>query len=303
MGTLPDFVPPMLAKLRRRPFDSPSHLFEPKWDGFRVQVGWSRGAVTVKSRRNRDLTLAFPECGAARTLPEDTLLDGELVVLRNARPDFEAMLRRGQARGERTAARLAAELPATLVVFDLLYERGSSCLDLPLAERRARLADLLQALPGPGIVLSQGSVGGGELLFEHALEHGFEGIVAKRLDSAYLPGQRSDLWTKVKLEQRRLCIVLGFLRDSGGALKSLIVGSDVGGELRCVGRVGSGLTDADRARLLALLEARRAPRPLVDCGPDGEWVEPGVYCTVRFLELTTSGSLRAPVFEGLVEEG
>lgn len=302
MGSLPSFVAPMLAKLRRRPFNSELHLFEAKWDGFRAQLSVEDGTLRVRSRRDRDLTAAFPECAVATALPSGTMLDGELVVLRGGRPDFEAMLRRGQAKSENTARRLAATLPASFVAFDLLYDAGESLLELPLSARRERLEARLRQIDSPLLVLSEGATGAGVAFFERFVELGFEGIVAKRLDSPYLSGERSDLWTKVKAEQRRLCVVLGFLRDADGALKSLIVGSDVDGKLRCIGRVGSGLGNADRVALQELLEARLAQEPIVEAGPpEGVWVQPGIFCTVRFLELTSSGTMRAPVFEGLVD--
>jgi ATP-dependent DNA ligase len=130
-----------------------------------------------------------------------------------------------------------------------------------------------------------------------------EGIVGKRLDAPYLPGERTDAWRKIKLAQQVHCLVLGFEPDGPRDFKSLIVASDFGGELRCVGKVGSGIDAAMRRILRERLFARRASQPLVEPGMPGQWIEPGLYCMVRFLERTASGALRAPVFAGLVEDG
>ena len=310
MAALPAFVAPMLAKLRKQPFDSDAHLFEPKWDGFRAITFVEEGGHRVRSRRDRDLAPRFPEVEAVRVFPAGTVLDGEIVVLEDGRPDFESMLRREQARELRSIERFVRELPASYVVFDLLYVDGRPILDEPLTTRRRLLAALFEGL-GDGadhrLLLSEGSVGGGVELYERSVELGMEGVVGKRLDSPYLPGQRTDLWTKVKVPLHRHCVVLGYLRNEAGDLRSLVVGTDVEGELRCVGRVGSGLSEGDRRALLPRLRGLRREEPVVDCSSalDGnpEWVEPGIFCTVSFLEFTSGGTLRAPVFEGLVEDG
>lgn len=304
MNDLPAFVPPMLAKLGQRPFDSEEHVFEPKWDGFRALVLVEKGGWRARSRADRDLAPRFPELGAAAALPPGTALDGELVVVREGRPDFESMLRREQARKPRQVAAFEASLPASFAVFDLLYQDGEALLDLPLVERQSRLAALLEEVDDPRLVRSEGVLGKGVEFFERALELGFEGVVAKRLDSPYLPGRRTDLWTKVKATQRLLCVILGWVPDETGDLRSLVVGTDREGELRCVGRVGSGISEAERRRLRELLGTLSRPEAVVDCGGlAGEWVEPKLFCVVSFLEFTGNGTLRAPVFVELVDDG
>ena len=134
-------------------------------------------------------------------------------------------------------------------------------------------------------------------------EQEVEGIVAKRLDSPYLPGHRTDAWTKIKPVKSILCLVLGYEPDDTRDIKSLIIATDIDGELQCVGRVGSGIGESQRAELRELLFAREAEQPIIDAGMTGRWVEPGIYCTVSYLERTNQGNLRAPVFKGLVSGG
>ena len=105
---------------------------------------------------------------------------------------------------------------------------------------------------------------------------------------------------KIKRRQRTFCAVLGFLPD-GEHLKSLLIGVEDGGQLTYAGRVGSGWDDAERARINGLVRARVADAPIVPCPGDAVWVEPGLYCTVDFLERGESGELRAPVFVEMVE--
>lgn len=297
--TLPEHIEPMLARIGE-PFDSPAHLFEPKWDGVRAIAYVDERGLRMHGRRRRDLAARYPELALLADLPRGTVLDGELVVLgADGRPDFRAMLTRENASRARVAQAMARH-PVVYVVFDLLYERGEPLLARPLAERRERLAALVVAAGTPRIVLSEGVVGQGRTLFEVARQQALEGIVAKRLDSPYLPGQRTDAWQKIKPVQTVHCLVLGYEADAKGEFKSLIVATDVDGELRCVGKVGSGIGEDERKKLRALLSARRAARPLIDPGMPGEWVEPGIYCLVSYLERTANGNLRAPVYRGLV---
>ena len=90
--------------------------------------------------------------------------------------------------------------------------------------------------------------------------------------------------------------ILGYEPDGERGFKSLVIATDLDGELRCVGRVGSGLTEEHKRRLWPRLQARRRATPWLEAGIGGNWVEPGLYCQVSYLERTASGSLRAPVF-------
>lgn len=300
---LPGLLPPMLAR-SGRPCDSDQHLFEVKWDGVRALAFVDGGGEgwRLHSRHRTDLRGRYPELEGLASLPAGTLLDGELVVLRpDGRPDFTAALGRENARSAARVQKGQRSSPVTLVVFDLLYDRFVPLLERPLSERRQRLQALLQGHPVPRLQLSEGVVGSGLALFAAIEQQQLEGMMMKRLDSRYRPGERSDAWRKCKRSQRLHCLVLGFEPDGERDFKSLIVAADVDGELRCVGRVGSGLTEAMHARLRQLLFARLAARPLVDAGMPGRWVEPGLYCSVSFLEWTATGSLRGPVFLDLIE--
>ncbi len=300
-GRLPDFVEPMLAKLGQ-PFDSDEHWFEIKWDGIRALAFVEGGAYRLVGRSRRSATERYPELAFLGGLPPGTVLDGELVALTpQGLPDFRAVLSREQARTEARARVLARATPVTYVVFDVLYTGFESRMALPLRARRELLAPIVEACEEPRLVLSDGIVGRGRALFGEVDRRGIEGILAKRLDGAYLPGRRSDSWTKIKIRRNMPCVILGYQADETGDLRSLVIGAvEEDGELRCVGKVGSGLTDAMRAKLLALLRPRVRPGPLVECGMDAVWVEPDVYCAVAYLERTSTGNLRAPVFVELL---
>ncbi|HLU38394.1 MAG TPA: hypothetical protein VK081_03355 [Planctomycetota bacterium] len=273
----------MLAVLGE-PFDSEEHLFEVKWDGFRALATIDGDGLRLRSRRRLDMTRRFADLSCLARAGEGVALDGEVVGFTDGRPDFERLL-------ERDAG------PVAFIAFDLLYDRWTSLLARPLHERRARLAAVVQRIDDPRVQLSDGVVGAGKAFFAAITARGFEGVVGKRLDSVYEAGQRTGAWTKAKRVQMVHCVVLGYLAEAGD-LRSLLLGAqdEATGALRYVGRCGSGLDATTRRAMLPCLRARHRAAPLVACSERAQWVEPGVYCVVKFVERTRSGHLRAPVF-------
>jgi ATP-dependent DNA ligase len=195
--TLPRFVPPMLAK-PGVPFDSQEHLFELKWDGTRVLAFIEQGGYRLVNRHRADVTDRYPELGFLRSLPAGAILDGEVVVLHEGKPSFRLLLSRNQARAPLKIQSLARTLPATYVVFDLLYERFESLWALPLGTRRKRLEKLMGRYAHPRLAFSQGVVGPGKAFFAEVCGQGLEGVMAKCLASRYRPGRRTGAWIKIK---------------------------------------------------------------------------------------------------------
>jgi ATP-dependent DNA ligase len=185
----------MLAK-RGAPFDSPDHLFEVKWDGTRVLAFVESHGYRLVNRHRADVTDRYPELGFLNDLPAGIVLDGEVVVLRQGKPDFRLLLSRNQARASLKIQSLARTFPATYIVFDLLYHRFESLLVLPLWARRQRLEPVVRACANPRLVFSEGIVGSGRAFFEAVCQKGLEGVVAKRLDGRYRPSRRA--WIKIK---------------------------------------------------------------------------------------------------------
>jgi len=194
---LPAFVPPMLAQ-PGAPFDSDDHLFEIKWDGTRMLVVRDGDGYRLVNRHRADRTPQYPEFACLAQLPVGTILDGEMVVLHQGRPDFGRLLSRDLACQPLKIQLLARSLPATYVAFDLLYARHRSLLSAPLHQRRAQLRDLVGVLGHPQVVLSEGVGGAGREFFRQVCAMGLEGVVAKQLDSRYRPGRRTRDWIKIK---------------------------------------------------------------------------------------------------------
>ena len=298
---LPPFVAPMLAKLGK-PFDSDDYCFEIKWDGIRALTFRDADALSIRSRNNHELGPRYPELECLQALPAGTILDGELVAFVGDRPSFSKVLSREQARDLRGVNRLVREIPIHYVVFDILYSSFDQHLQEPWFQRRERLRQLLTDWPDPRIVCSDEVRGSGCAFFEQALERELEGIVAKRRNSEYLPGRRTDAWIKIKRRNVLHCLVLGYLESADRGLKSLLVAADLEGEVRYVGRVGSGLTDSQRETLVRRLRPLHRAQSLVPCPEPGIFVEPQIYCTVSYLEMTDAGMLRAPVLVNVEED-
>ena len=192
------------------------------------------------------------------------------------------------------------------MVFDVLWLDGHSTCELPYTDRRKLLEQL--ALAGPTWQTPPTTFGGGAAVLRAATELGLEGVVAKRLDSPYLPGRRSDAWRKVKPHHGQELVVGGWLPGAGrleGRLGSLLVGyHDDEGALQYAGRVGSGIDETARRALVASSHrcADTSPFARVPRLPDPVWVEPEVVVEVAFHEWTSAGVLRAPRYKGVRDD-
>jgi len=297
---LPLFIEPMLAK-SGQPFDSQDHLFEIKWDGTRALCFVHGGDYRLVNRRGVDMTDRYPELAALSQLPPGCVLDGEVVVLHRGKPDFGLLQSREGSRSPLRIRTLAKTTPATYIAFDLLYENFRPLLASPLWERRQCLQELLVRAADPALSFSEGIVGSGKGFFEEACRQGLEGMMAKRMDSAYLPGKRTDAWQKIKKMDELICAIMGFVAKGSDDFRSLILATHEEDVVRCVGKVGTGFDAAMRQKLNRLLWGRLVRRPWIPCKIKGKWVAPGLFCRVRFMERTTGGELRAPGFKGLIE--
>jgi bifunctional non-homologous end joining protein LigD len=294
---------------RQLPVDDGSWAYEMKWDGMRALVGIDRGDVWLTSRAGNDATGRFPEIApiADALGSVDALLDGEMVALDDhGVPSFERLQPRMQAHGRTAVEKGMATQPVVLMVFDVLWLAGHSTCELPYTERRTLLERL--ELAGPSWQTPPTTFGGGDDVLETSRALGLEGVVAKRVDSVYRPGRRSDAWRKVKTTLGQELVVGGWLPGAGrleGQLGSLLVGHQDHEGLQFAGRVGSGIDATARERLTrALAPLRRDDSPFVTTPklPSPQWVEPELVVEVAFHEWTSAGVLRAPRYRGLRDD-
>jgi bifunctional non-homologous end joining protein LigD len=306
---LPKGIRPMLATPGRLPADDDGWAYEIKWDGVRVIAYVEGGQVRLQSRNDKDLTAAFPEFQTVGRFfgSRPGVLDGELVVIGDdGKPDFGRLQHRLHLTKANAIAQLAADSPATYVVFDLLYLGGQPLFDLPYDERRRQLESL--GLSGASVVTADSyrDVTGAEVL-RATQEAGLEGVVAKRRDGRYVPGDRSNGWIKIKNVRTQEVVIGGWTEGSGGregSLGALLLGLPEATGLRFVGKVGTGFSEQDRSDLLDLLGrsvTEKNPFNPPDIGEKAphHFVRPINVGEVRFSEWTSAGRLRHPSWRGL----
>ena len=265
-------VEPMLAKLTRELPPAGPVMFEPKWDGFRCILFRDGDDLDLQSRNQKPLLRYFPELRdpVLSQLPDRIVLDGELVVWNDRGLDFDALQLR-QHPAESRVKKLAAEIPASFVAFDMLALGDDSWCERPFRERRTELEKIMAATEAP-LYLTPATLDRDEAhdwftRFEGA---GFDGVVAKPLDDTYRPGQRSML--KVKHERTADCVAAGFrIHKDGKGVGSILCGLyDGDGDLHHVG-VASGMSAAVRTQLLDEIEPLRTNA--LEGHPWRDWAE------------------------------
>jgi len=185
--SLPTFIKPMLASSGTA-FDDDAYLFEIKWNGIRMLAFLETPCYRLVNRHAIDTTSRYPEFAFLTGLPAGTVLDGEMVVFRDGQPDLARLQGRDKTRSALKTRTGSQVQPGTFVTFDLLYEKFVPLLDRPLQERRERLECLLRSWSRPRLVLSQGIVGHGRMLFAETCRQNLEGIMAKRLACPFRAG-------------------------------------------------------------------------------------------------------------------
>lgn len=295
-AALPGPMAPMLAGGPVPPFDDPLWVFEVKWDGYRALAYCdpAAGSARVLSRTGRDLTPAFP---ALRALGERVagpcVLDGEIVAVRDGRPDFEA-LRAGGA--------------PQYVAFDCLWRAPRDLRDAPWEARRAALEAVVR--PGGPLHLPPAVPEQGRALFDAVRRRGLEGVMAKRRGSPYRSGVRTRDWLKIKNLRRGQAVLCGYTTGGGRVVDGVRLGAfvlgayDGAGRLVYVGHVGTGFSaDELRAILARLTPAERPPfepplAPEVARAPI-QWVRPDQVCAIEYTGWTAGQRLRHPSYQGL----
>src|SRR5690349_919465 len=306
----------MLAAATAAPLKDERFVYEPKYDGIRAIVDVrTTGEVHLWSRLGNEKTAQFPEIAHAlqkigRKLKASVVLDGEIVALDDAGEPmgFQQLQGRIHLSGREDEAGGLRTRPAGLIAFDILWDGAQDVRPFPLVVRRARLERVLGNV-GAGVVrVSRFVPADGTALYEEARTHGWEGLIAKRLESPYRSGRRSEDWRKIKLLRRQEFVVGGWT-DPGGSrpyFGALLLGVREGDALRYVGHTGSGFTEAELKRVSAILKARETSRSPFRTPPKANqrphWIRPEVVADVTFSEWTADGKLRAPVYIGLRDD-
>jgi bifunctional non-homologous end joining protein LigD len=198
---LPQLLP-MLA-VAAEPFDDPEHRFEIKWDGVRALCAVDETDWRVWGRERSDYTARYPELECLRRLPPGTVLDGELIALRQGLPNLAWLLRRHHLADPWRVRGAWRWCPVHYVVFDVLYWAGRSLLVEPFRNRHERVLEIGDHFEVPAVLTAAGVVGAGQAFFAQVVAQGHEGVVAKHLAAPYRAGRRSPAWKKIKPRRRR----------------------------------------------------------------------------------------------------
>ena len=298
---VPVGIEPMEAKLVSELPEGKGWQFEPKWDGFRCLAYRAGREVDLRAKSGKPLGRYFPEVVSllAGLKPDRFVLDGELAIPLEGTLSFDAMQQRIHP-AESRIKRLSVETPAILILFDMLLDmRGNSLIEAPLTERRSALDDFYKAA-GEKKALKLSPFTDRRATAERWLDDArgaLDGVVAKRSDGAYLPGERAML--KVKRLHTADCVVGGFRYQTGSKLVgSLLLGLyNAEGKLDHVGFT-STISNAERPALTKKLEALISPPGFTGDAPGGpsrwstertgEWepLKPKLVVEVRYDHVT-----------------
>jgi bifunctional non-homologous end joining protein LigD len=287
--------------------DGPGWSYEVKWDGYRAQAVKQGSVVSLASRNLKNITRQFPDVAhaAAGLRAQSLVIDGEIVALdREGHPSFQA-LHHAATEG----------LSIVYYAFDLLHLNGRDFIREPLDARRAALREVVD---GSDVLLSEPLPGSSAQIAEAVRSLGLEGVIAKRRESSYAPGRRSDSWVKVRFAQHQELVIGGY-KPAGATFDSLIVGYHEGRRLMCAGKVRNGFTPRLRAEVFERLRRLRVSRcpfanlPSTRTGHWGEgitademsvlqWVRPTQVAEVSFAEWTRDGSLRHAAFMAMRDD-
>jgi bifunctional non-homologous end joining protein LigD len=288
--------------------DGSDWVYEIKLDGYRAVAINSKGKLNLYSRRRKSFNRQYPYIiEALCDLPDNTVVDGEVVALNDAgRPDFN-LLQHSRSQASRIC----------YFVFDLLVYENRDLTQLHFVERRQIMSSALK-LHSPRIRMSQHFETLAEEMVRAVRRQGLEGVIAKRRDGRYEGGKRSGSWTKYRLNRGQEMLIGGYVPGAHG-LDSIVVGYYRGKELFYIARVRNGFVPGTRRQVFARLrplEVALCPfvnLPEMQKGRWGDgliaedmgkcvWVRPELVAQIEFLEWTNSNHLRHSKFAGLRDD-
>ena len=299
---------PMLAKLTNQLPTTGDWIYEIKLDGYRALAVKDKGRLTLYSRRGNRLNRRFPAIARALEVVADgTTVDGEVVALDDrGRPSFSA-LQNSLNRGA----------PIYFYAFDSLALEGKNTERLPVIERRDLLQTVLRKAKDP-LRLSASFKESPRRLIAAVRKAGLEGIVAKRSQSPYEPGERSGAWLKYKTNRGQELVIGGYKPGSNG-LEYLLVGYYEGKDLIFVAKIKNDFTPALRRRIAAHFRgletpncpfanlpepknARRGEALTLEVMQEMHWLKPKLVAQIEFTEWTNANHLRHSKFVGLRDD-
>lgn len=290
---LHDFIKPMLAKETDKPFDDKDWIYEIKWDGYRAIAEINKKEVRLYSRNGNTFNASYPIVSdELEKLNIQATIDGEIVVMdEEGKSNFQLLQYYGTDSSH----------PIEFRVFDVLSVNGENTCDLPLVDRKKLLKQLLPK-KNPVVKYSEHIERSGIDFFEVALKNDLEGIMAKKTDSLYRPGTRTEDWLKVKNHKTQEAIIAGFTEPTGSRnyFGALVLALKDGNHLKYIGHTGSGFN----VETLGMLNKKLKPliqkkSPFIEdvkTNMPVTWVKPVLICEIKYTEWTKDGRMRHPIF-------
>ena len=294
-------ISPMLLYEVKEPFDDKEYIYELKLDGIRCIAYIDTNSVVLQNKRFKDLTEIYPELSEVnKCVKKKVILDGELVVLTDGKPDFYALQKRSLM-GDKFKISLAArKRPVQFVAYDILYCDGSILTDKPLMERKEILSK--EIAEKNNLSISRYIEKDGIAFFNLAKQEELEGIVAKKKDGKYHIGKRTHDWIKIKVMQDEDLIILGYQPDDEGNVKDLILGYyDEKDKLQCRGKVYLGISKEEKKVILEYAKRNKVTKPWFEKYKEAIWIKPELIGTAHFMHETENGGMRQPLWKGLRE--
>ena len=291
-------IKPMLIGEMQEAFDSPDYIYELKLDGHRYIAYLDKDSTDIRNKRDVKLISKVPELSNIhKQVKKRCILDGELIVIKNGKPDFFEIQRRSVLANTFKIQLASSKLPATFTAFDILYYGDHQVMDLPLMERKKLLEKVIKE--NERIAISRYIEEQGIQFYQLAKENDLEGIVAKRKDSKYYLDKKTRDWIKIKYLLDDDFVVCGYILKENGVI-SIVLGQYSGKELMYKGHVTMGISSEDFRTIENTPKLYALPFNDLPSGNDNAiWLEPILVCVVKFMMKTANGGLRQPVFKGL----
>lgn len=294
-------IKPMLIGEMQEAFDSPDFIYELKLDGDRCIAYLDKNGTDLRNKRNVKMLGKVPELSEIhKQVKYPCILDGELIVVKNGKPDFSEIQKRAITSNAFKIHLASSKLPATFTAFDILYYKDHQVTDLPLMQRKELLEKNVRE--NERLAVSRYIEEQGVEFYKLAEQNELEGIVAKRKDSKYFFDKRTKDWIKIKNLLDDDFVICGYiLKDNG--VSSIILGqySDRK-ELIYKGHVILGISSAD-FKIIGSMSEKEMPFSDLPSGNDkAVWIEPNLVCTVKYMMKTVNGGLRQPVYKGLRDD-
>ena len=294
-------IKPMLIGENQEAFDSPDYIYELKLDGERCIAYLDKDMTELRNKRNVKMLSKVPELATIhKQVKCRCILDGELIVIKDGKPDFYEIQRRSLMSNTFKIQLASSKLPASFTAFDILYYNDHQVTDLSLMQRKKLLEKVIKE--NERLAISRYIEESGIAFYQLAKQNDLEGIVAKRKDSKYYQDKKTKDWIKIKYLLDDDFVVCGYILKSGGVI-SIVLGQYLNKELVYKGHATLGISAEDFQIIKSTPELSSQPFNILPSGNDNAiWIELRLVCIVKFMMKTAKGGLRQPVFKGLRDD-